>query len=119
MKFAGYSSIVIGVLMLAQWGFFLAAGQVPEVTSAPIALAFHLVAEAATALGLIAAGIASLRGIRWARAGLLTAMGMLIYTVIVSPGYFAQGGSWELVMMFVVLLAIAVVNVVRVGKNVV
>jgi hypothetical protein len=39
--------------MLAQWTFFISAGQVPEVRTAPIALAFHLVAEAATAILLI------------------------------------------------------------------
>src|SRR5512133_2081193 len=53
MKFAGWYCVVVGFLMLAQWGFFLIAGQVPEMQTAPIALAFHLAAEAATALALI------------------------------------------------------------------
>jgi hypothetical protein len=37
--------------------------------------------------------------------------GMLIYSVIVSPGYFAQQGQWALVAMFAVLLVLAIVSV--------
>lgn len=108
MKFAGIYSIVVGVLMLAQWVFSLAAGQVPEVQSEPIALAFHLAAEALTALALIVCGAGLLQKKTWARTGVLVALGMLLYTVIVSPGYFAQQGTWALVVMFAVLLGLAV-----------
>jgi hypothetical protein len=37
---------------------------------------------------------------------------MLAYTVIVSPGYFAQQGQWPLAGMFAVLLALDVASVV-------
>ena len=40
---------------------------------------------------------------------MLVALGMLLYTVIVSPGYFAQRGEWPLVAMFGVLLLSALV----------
>jgi len=33
-----------------------------------------------------------------------------VYTVIVSPGYFAQQGQWPLVAMFAVLLILALVS---------
>jgi len=116
VKFAAWSSLAIGVLMLAQWTFFLGAGQVPEIRTEPVALAFHLAAEAATAVALITAGILLLRGraqgITWG----LVANGMLIYTVIVSPGYFAQLGQWPLVGMFAVLLALAIVSIVQLQK---
>lgn len=112
MKFAGWSSLVIGVLMLLQWLFFLLTDSVPEVRTEPIALAFHLAAEAATALALLAAGTALLRGRDGVVLGLV-ANGMLIYTVIVSPGYFAQLGQWPLVGMFAVLLAVAIASIVK------
>lgn len=116
MKFAAWSSLVIGGLMLAQWTFFLTAGQVPEVRSAPVALGFHLLAEAATALLLIAAGIGLLRRYSWGRPIGLVANGMLVYTVIVSAGYFAQSGQWPLVGMFAVLLTLAVASIVALSR---
>ncbi|RJQ51642.1 MAG: hypothetical protein C4521_12170 [Actinobacteria bacterium] len=111
MKFAGWTSLLIGVVMLSQWAFFIAAGQVPELRTEPIRIVFHLAGEAATAFALIASGILLLRGVRWAPKLGLIAYGMLIYTVIVSPGYFAQRGQWPLVAMFgvVLLLALAVI----------
>jgi len=118
VRFPAWCSLSVGVLMLAQWSFFLAAGQVPEVRSAPIALAFHLVAEAATALALIAAGVMLLRRHRYARAVGLVANGMLIYTVIVSPGYFAQAGQWPLVGMFGVLLLLAIASILQLSRSV-
>ncbi len=117
MKFAAWCSLAIGVLMLAQWTFFLASGSVPEVRTAPIALTFHLVAEGATALALIAAGVGLLRRLPWARILGLVANGMLIYTVIVSPGYFAQNGQWPLVAMFAVLLVLACASIVQLART--
>jgi len=97
--------------MFGQWIFFLSAGQVPEVRTAPIALTFHLAAEAITALLLIISGSLLARG-RSRFVGLgLVANGMLIYTVIVSPGYFAQLGQWPLVAMFAALLGVAIYSV--------
>lgn len=114
MRFAAWSSSVIGVMMLAQWTFFLAAGQVPELRTEPFRIAFHLAAEGVTALLLIAAGIMLFRGICGGARLALVANGALIYTAIVSPGYFAQQGQWALVAMFAVILALAVASIVRV-----
>lgn len=36
---------------------------------------------------------------------------MLLYSVIVSPGYFAQLGQWALVGMFALLLVLAVASI--------
>lgn len=107
MKLAGIYGIFVGVLMFAQWAFFLATGQVPELQSKPYRIAFHLAAEFATAAGLIVAGIALLRRLAWGAASYLFFAGMLSYSVIVSPGYFAQQGQWALVGMFAVLLGLA------------
>jgi hypothetical protein len=107
MKFTAWYAILVGILMMAQWSFFLATGSVPEVQSEPIRLAFHLAAEFVTAFCLIVAGAAILRAKAWGRAFMLAALGMLVYTVIISPGYFAQQGQWPLVGMFAVLLVLA------------
>lgn len=96
--------------MLAQWGFFLATGQVPELQTEPWRIAFHLLGEAATAITLIVSGVALLKRRPWARDAAFVALGMLIYTVLVSPGYFAQLGQWPLVVMFAALLVLALVS---------
>ena len=36
---------------------------------------------------------------------------MLLYTAIVSPGYFAQQGKWIWVLIFGVLIALAIASV--------
>ena len=111
MKFSAWYSIVVGVLMFGQWGFFLATGSVPEVQTAPVALTFHLVAEFAAAFCLLVGGIALLRHAAWSKSLLLVAAGMLAYTTIVSPGYFAELGQWPLVVMFAGLLVLDVISV--------
>jgi hypothetical protein len=111
MQFVGWYSLVVGFLMLVQWGFFLATGQVPELQSEPLRIAFHLVAEGATAIALIVSGMGLLRRAGWGRRASPVALGMLIYTVIVSPGYFAQQGQWAPVAMFAVLLVVTLINV--------
>jgi len=35
---------------------------------------------------------------------------MLLYTLIVSPGYFAQKGQWAFVGMFAVILVLALAH---------
>jgi hypothetical protein len=113
MKFAGWYGIIVGLLMLAQWGFFLATGQAPELQSAPFQIYFHLAGEFVTAIGLVVAGIGLLTRRSWAVTLYLIMAGMLLYSVIVSPGYFAQQGQWLLVGMFAILLILALASIVR------
>jgi len=113
MRFAAWTGLVIGALMLAQWLFFIAGGQVPEFETEPYAIAFHLVAELATAGALIVAGVLLLLGWRRAPGLALVAFGMLVYTSINSPGYFAQLGQWPLVAMFALVVVASLVAIVR------
>ena len=116
MRVAGWFGIVIGLLMAGQWTFFVTAGQVPELQAEPIRLGFHLAAEFVTALALVVSGVATLRAEPWGRSAMLVALGMLLYTVIVSPGYFAQRGEWPLVAMFGVLLLSALAMLARLWR---
>jgi len=109
MKFTGIYSLIVGTMMILQWVFFIITGQVPELQTEPIRIAFHLVAEGLTALALILSGIGLLGKRTWGRNTAFIALGMLLYTTLVSPGYFAQQGLWPLVGMFVVILALALV----------
>ncbi|MHB0981371.1 MAG: hypothetical protein ACYC5Q_15115 [Thermoleophilia bacterium] len=75
-------------------GTVVGCGVVPRFSTiiARLSRGRRLVAEAANALALIAAGIRLLRRSRHAPPLGLVANGMLAYTVIVGPGYFAQNG---------------------------
>ena len=100
--------LIVGVLMAAQWLFFLATGSVEELKSAPRAIAFHLAAESVTAVLLVIAGVSLVRGAHGVGVSLgLIAFGALLYTVINSAGYFAERGEWAMVAMFGVLLVVA------------
>jgi hypothetical protein len=99
-----YYCMAVGALMAIQWLFFLATGNVPELETEPLAIGFHLAAELATATALILAGVALLRHASRALPAGMLALGMLIYTVINSAGYFAEQGMWGMVAMFGVLL---------------
>ena len=114
MKFAGWYGVIVGLLMLIQWSFFLATGQVPELKTEPIRIYFHLASEFVAALGLLVSGVALLRRKRWAPMSYLIAAGMLLYSVIVSPGYFAQQGQWGLVVMFAIIFFFTLRSIVKV-----
>jgi lipopolysaccharide export LptBFGC system permease protein LptF len=92
------------------WFFFLVTGQVPELAPEPYRIAAHLLAEAATAVVLIVAGVGLLRQRSWASPVALVGLGMLIYTAINSSGYFAEQGDWPPVVVFAVLLLLALLN---------
>src|SRR5215208_7308386 len=117
MKFPAWYGILVGLLMIAQWAFSILSSGVPEFQTAPWEIAFHLAAEWATALILIIGGLADLRTTSWAKQVLLVGLGMVIYSEIVSPGYFAQGGQWPLVAMFTVLLCGAVLSASMILKR--
>ncbi|NJC95229.1 MAG: hypothetical protein C3F07_07375 [Anaerolineales bacterium] len=104
MKYSAWYGILVGIFMIAQWTISIVTGGVPEFQTAPWAIGFHLAAEFSTALMLITGGAAVLRSKTWGGQLLLVALGMVIYSEIVSPGYFAGQGQWMPVAMFAVLL---------------
>ncbi|MFQ5812326.1 MAG: hypothetical protein ACE5I2_03925 [Anaerolineae bacterium] len=114
MVFASIFALIVGAGMIGQWLFFLATDQVPELKTEPLRIRFHLAAEFTTAIALLVGGIALLTDQTWGRWFYLLAMGMLLYTVIVSPGYFAQKGQWAFVGMFAAVLLLALVSIVLV-----
>ena len=118
MRFAAWSSLIISIGMLAQWTVFLATGQVPELVTEPWRIAFHLAAEGATSLALIAAAVGLFRGLAWGVWLSLVANGMLVYTAIVSPGYFAQLGQWAFVGMFGIIIVCALVSILQLARGI-
>jgi hypothetical protein len=112
MVFASIFALIVGTGIIGQWTFFLVTRQVPELKTEPYRIAFHLGAEFLTATALLVSGIGLLISASWSRPLYLVAIGMLLYTSIVSPGYFAQKREWPLVAMFAVILVIALLSLV-------
>jgi hypothetical protein len=100
MVYPALFAMIVGVLMLGQWIFCIGAHQVPELATEPVRLRLHIGAELLTAAALLLTGGGLLLGSSTVRALYPVAIGMLLYTVIVSPGYFAQKRVWPLVGMF-------------------
>ena len=117
MKYSAWYGILTGILMVAPWIFSILSGGVPELETVPWAIGFHLAAEMSTALVLIIAGIALLKSVSWGKPLLLTGLGMVIYSEIVSPGYFAQQSQWAMVAIFAILLFGATWAVTSILRN--
>ena len=114
MKFSAIYALFVGTLMLLQWAFFLLTGNVPELQTAPWSIAFHLAAEFLTAIMLIISGVMLLKQHPLSKQVFLFSVGLVVYAMVNSAGYFAQSGDWIFVVMFGVLLALAGVSLARI-----
>ena len=97
---ASLYSIIIGTAMICMWIAFLFTNQVPEINTAPLKIRYHLLAEFLTALLLLIGGFSLYTKKSWGFHLYLISMGMLLYTVIVSAGYYADLGEIVMVGMF-------------------
>ncbi len=100
--------IIIGVLMAAWWANDLRLGAWNRGDRTHGELGLHLTAEFVTAGLLIGSGWAWLAVGAAADAWVAVGLGMLLYTVIVSPGYFLARREFSAVGMFGVLAALTV-----------
>ncbi len=104
--------IIVGIMMIVQWAVFIVLGEVEELESESTRIAFHLAAEFGTATALVVGGLAILKTVSWGYHAFLVSQGMLAYTIIVSPGYFAQNGEFAFVAMFATLWIMTIVVIV-------
>lgn len=102
-QLGSWYAVGVGVAIVGLWVVLLATGQVPELTTAPLEIGYHLVAELATALTLLAAGTGRHRRVAWADRLFPVALGMLLYTTVNSAGYYAGLAEWPVVGLFGVL----------------
>ncbi len=95
-------AIVVGVFMIGFWGMLVATGKA-ELKERPWDMRYHLTAEFATAALLIISGSGSFLRIGETTILAPLALGMLLYSVINSPGFYAGQRNWPMVAMFGVL----------------
>ncbi|MDO9044441.1 MAG: hypothetical protein Q7U35_03945 [Methanobacteriaceae archaeon] len=106
-------SLFIGILMIFMWSMFILTGQVPEMVTKPAEIMLHLLAEFTTAVLLIGGGIGLLKKIKIGYNLNLVALGMLLYTLIVSPGYYLQRGNLAFVCVFALLFILTLVFLIK------
>jgi hypothetical protein len=100
---------VVGALMAVWWALGIRRGALirPDRTRPEIVL--HLAAELVTAGMLITGGALLITG---GMTGLaLAGLGMLLYTVMASPGYFMARHLWAPAVVFAVLAVLTVAAV--------
>jgi hypothetical protein len=111
MIFPAIFAIIVGMGMIGQWALSYFSQQIPELETERIRILFHIAAELITGLALIASGVGLLGGWAWGIPLYLIASGMLLYTIIVSPGYFAWKGQYVWLGIFGTLLVLTLVSV--------
>jgi hypothetical protein len=120
MDFAAVFAILVGIAMVGQWLITMLKKEIPGTGAGTIVgrgrveMGFHWAAEFLTAAALILCGSGLLQDWSFAHQGYLISMGMLIYTVINSSGYFAQKREWPMIGVFAILLILSIVSLIMV-----
>ena len=104
-------SVLIGFFMIGFWIFAVYSGMVPE-EEKPWGIRFHLFSEFTTATLLIISGIAHFLIFEWAKSISLLALGMLMYIVIYSPGYYLQKKNKAMAIIFIVLIILTLLAII-------
>ncbi len=101
---------MVGVLMATWWAVDIRRGALARPDRARPEIILHVAAELATAALLAAGGAVLIAGGTGQLA--LAGLGMLLYTVIASPGYFIARHQRAPAVMFAVLAALTVAAIV-------
>jgi len=110
-RIAAVYGMLVGVAMIGLWITLLLTGEVPELETNPLEIRYHLAAEVLTAVALVGSGAGLWQGRRWADRAFAVALGLLLYTVINSAGYYADLGDVGMVGVFTALTALTAVLV--------
>ncbi len=95
--------------MILMWGAYFATGTMMGIKPAAAGLSFHIAAEFATAAVMIAGGAGVLKGKGWGRDFYFLGIGMLLYALINSPGYYLSGRAALILAMFGGTLVLALI----------
>lgn len=94
-------SFITGAVMIGMWFSMARGGLIKEMESRPIEMRAHILVELLTASLLILSSL--LLFLDMGRELSFLALGMLLYTIINSAGYYAQEEEMAMVTMFIVL----------------
>ncbi len=95
--------------MLCMWIFLLGKREVPELTTKPTQIYFHLIAELLTSVTLIIGGIGLILSQSWGMALFFISIGMAIYSTINAAGFYGQLKDWP---MFIILIVFTIISLI-------
>ena len=101
--------IIIGIAMLSMWIFLLGKKEVPELSTKPTQIYFHLIAELLTSISLIIGGIGLIMDQSWGVALFFISIGMAIYSTINAAGFYGQLKDWP---MFIILIVFSLISLI-------
>jgi hypothetical protein len=108
-------SILIGIFMMGFWSYAVISDRIPA-EEKPWAITFHLFSEFTTAILLIISGNGLVFNTDWGKYLSLLALGMLLYIVIYSPGYYLQKNNMPMAIMFIILIVMTVITIIGLFK---
>jgi len=104
---ASIYTIIIGIAMLCMWIFLLGKREVPDLTTKPTQISFHLIAEFLTSIMLLIGGFGLFTDQSWGAVIFYIAIGMLIYSTINAAGFYGQLKDWPMFIMLIVFTIIS------------
>jgi len=104
-RIIGYFSVIVGISVIGMWAMILSSGNLPE---GKTEISFHLASEFLMALLCLISGILLLRGKSAGKILNITALGMVVYSVINAAGYYGERDNPAMMLMFIVLLLLTV-----------
>ncbi len=116
IKLVAVYSILIGIFMIGFWSFAMNSDIVPP-EEKPWGITFHLFSEFSMASLLVVSGAGLWLSKDWAMYFSFLALGMLMYIVICSPGYYAQRDNMPMSFMFIALTFITIAAIVALLKS--
>lgn len=101
--------------MISFWSYTVTSNIIPQ-EEKPWAITFHLFSEFSTAILLIVSGAGLWLNTSWSKYLALLALGMLLYIVIYSPGYYIQRNNMPMGIMFIILIVMTVAAIIGLLK---
>jgi hypothetical protein len=114
--FVSAYSILIGVFMMGFWIAAILKDMIPS-EEKPWAITFHLFSEFTTAIMLTVSGAGLCFDIEWLQPLSLLSLGMLLYIVIYSPGYYLQRKNKPMVLLFSTLIITTILSIFNLLLN--
>ena len=91
-------AVLVGLGIAATWAVYFLTGSIFGIEPAPLGLGFHIAAELIAAVVMLAAAAGLAARKAWGPRLFFLAMGMLIYAVINSPGYYLGSPGGKLML---------------------
>jgi hypothetical protein len=108
MEFITFFLISVGVSIFVFWIYAIIYGKIPELKYEPIRVYFHIIAEIGTAILLLTSGYFLIVDHKFSSHILYLGMGMLLYSLIASFGYYFQKRNWIFIGLFTLLLSLEI-----------